>query len=149
MRLGRCVGVVLLLTGILGAGCGTFNREWNKALKEPVVAAGLEGPWQGRWRSEVNGHSGKLRCLVKPQEDGKYQARFHAKYAGIFSFSYAVVLQTKQVDQDIKFQGEADLGKLAGGIYYYDGMADPTNFFAAYRSRHDHGVFEMQRPAAD
>lgn len=96
--------------------------------------------------SDVNGHTGKLRCLLSAEDDNRYRAHFRATYWKVFRFGYAVSLQFEQRDGGWRFTGEEDLGKLAGGVYRYEGQATPTNFFSTYRSKHDHGTFQMERP---
>jgi hypothetical protein len=127
-------------------GCSSFNRDWKAALLRPPQSNDFTGPWQGKWRSDVTGHNGALRCLVSELPEGRYQARFHAKYKKIFSFGYTVPLEVQRHDAVFRFRGEANLGKLAGGIYEYDGHASVTNFFSLYRSKSDHGTFQMDRP---
>jgi hypothetical protein len=105
----------------------------------------MEGRWEGHWLSHVNGHTGKLRCILS-QEDDTYAARFRATYKKILRFSYTVPLQVEQTNGVWHFHGHEDLGKLAGGVYSYEGTATPTNFHSTYNSKYDHGVFEMQRP---
>ncbi len=104
------------------------------------------GRWQGSWQSEVNGHHGRLRCLVTRDGNGGYQACFHANYLKVFSFGYTVPLAVQETDGAFRFQGEADLGRLAGGMFNYEGQATPTNFFSTYQARKDHGTFRMIRP---
>lgn len=106
----------------------------------------MEGRWEGRWVSEVNGHHGKLRCLLWRGNQEWFEARFRATYGGIFRFSYAVPLTLQAHDAGWELSGEANLGKLAGGNYYYEGRIAPTNFIATYRSKYDHGRFELHRP---
>src|ERR1051325_10046821 len=123
--------VVLPAVVLFGAGCSSFNRDWKKTGRSSAAAAGLEGRWEGQWISEVNGHHGRLRCIVQKQED-VYQARFRAKYRKILSFGYTVPLRAEPIDNGYKFRGEADLGTLAGGVYHYEGHADATSFFSTY-----------------
>lgn len=106
----------------------------------------MEGRWEGKWLSEVNGHAGKLRGLLSRESNEHYVARFRATYGKILHFSYAVPLTVQPHNGGWEFNGEENLGKLAGGVYYYEGRASPTNFFSTYRSRYDHGTFEMHRP---
>jgi hypothetical protein len=94
--------------------------------------------------SQANGHSGKLRCLISPLPENVYQARFHAKYMKIFSFSYTVNLEARRTNDTFNFTGSADLGAL-GGVYRYGGHAEGTNFFSTYSSKYDHGTFQMRR----
>jgi hypothetical protein len=132
---------------LIAFACGcSFSRAWKKAAKEPVASGSMEGRWQGHWLSEVNGHNGKLLCIVSQQEQGDYAARFRATYKKLLKFSYTVSLKAEQRDGVWHFHGEEDLGKLAGGVYQYEGTVTPTNFHSTYRSPYDHGVFEMQRP---
>ncbi len=133
-----------LLLALLSSGC-SFNRAWNAAATTPVPANDLQGRWQGTWVSEANAHSGKLRCLVTRLEDGKYQARYHAKYRKILGFGYTAVIDATQTEGSFKFTGEADLG-WAGGVYHYEGKANSTDFFSTYQSKYDHGMFQMSRP---
>lgn len=131
---------------VLTCGCSTFNRDWKKVAEQPPQPDSIEGRWEGKWLSDVNGHTGRLRCLLSPEGDSRYQARFRATYWKVFRFSYTVPLQFEQRDGLWHFTGEEDLGKLAGGIYSYEGRATPTDFFSTYRSKYDHGIFQMERP---
>lgn len=137
-----CVALVLLIA----TGCSTFHRDWRKAAAEPAPASDISGRWEGRWLSDVNGHAGRLRCLIVRLENGRYEARFHANYRKIFSFGYTVPLRAQETAGTLQFKGEADLGRLAGGRYSYEGQASPTNFFSVYRAARDHGTFRMTRP---
>lgn len=148
----RCLrsACALFATLFLASGCHSFNQDWKKAAPQSATTNDLGGRWQGVWMSESSGHTDKLRCLITCGEDGKYQARFHAKYHTIVSFGYTVPLNlepgTATASNTWKFSGVADLGWAAGGIYHYEGHADSTNFFSNYSSKYDHGVFNMTRP---
>jgi len=106
----------------------------------------MAGRWEGKWLSDVNGHTGKLRGLLSPESDDRYVARYRATYGKIFHFSYTVRLTVQPHFAGWEFDGEEDLGKMAGGVYYYEGRASPTNFLSTYKSKYDHGTFEMHRP---
>lgn len=135
----------LLLVAL--TGCSNFGREWRAAGRQPAPVTGIGGRWEGVWISEVNGHRGRLRAILTPETNQVWRARFHARYAGLLSFGYTVSLQTTAAaDGEVRFAGEADLGKLAGGVYSYTGRASATHFHATYRSREDHGRFELRRP---
>jgi len=131
------------------AGCSSFNRDWQRAAVQPAPVNDFSGRWEGSWQSDANGHNGKLRCLVTKMNDREYEARYRAKYKKILSFSYAVPLSVERTGEIYRFKGEADLGKLAGGVYRYDGTASSTNFISTYNSRYDHGYFRMARPEAN
>jgi len=136
---------VLIVAGFVG-GCSSFNHDWEAALQKPVPRSELQGPWQGMSHSDANGHKGKLRCIITKKENGAYRARFHARYGKVLGFSYAVILRAQPVTDGFIFNGQANLGFLAGGVYYYDGHADETNLFSNYSCKYDHGTFEMKRP---
>ena len=141
--------MVLGLTGVLlGAtcGCSTFNRAWREAEYRPAEANSLVGPWEGHWRSEVNGHHGKLRCVISRRADGECAAWFRANYLTMLRFGYTVRLRVEHRDGAWHFVGEENLGKLAGGVYRYAGWATHTEFHATYDSATDRGRFEMCRP---
>src|SRR5713226_3012766 len=143
-----CHFLGLLLLGLAATGCSTFNRDWKAAASTAAPANDITGRWEGTWQSEATEHHGKLRCLVTYLEGGDYQARYRAKYLRIMSFSYPVRLKVAAAEDGFKFNGEADLGWYAGGRYQYQGRASATNFFSTYKSKDDHGSFQMARPAA-
>jgi len=147
-RLAAFAGSAMML---LLAGCSTFERDWRAASQAPEQRDALVGRWQGTWRSEVNGHNDQLRAVVTPASNDVYSARFHAKYKlGFlrFSFGHSVLLQARRANDAFQFEGGADLGWLAGGVYRYEGSATATNFTSTYRSKYDHGTFKMTRPSA-
>jgi hypothetical protein len=127
-------------------GCSSFSRQWSAAIKQPAPAD-LSGPWEGVWISDANGHNDKLRCIITRESANRYDAAFHATYKRVFHFNYTVPLEVEARGNSFLFSGEADLGKLAGGVYTYNGAATPTNFFSTYDSKYDHGKFEMHRPS--
>lgn len=138
----RCLCFALAL---LVCGCSSFNREWKRVGRQPVLPDSIVGRWEGHWLSDVNAHTGKLRCILTGEKNGIYAARFRATYMKVLNFSYTVPLQVEQRDGLWHFHGEEDLGAVAGGIYRYTGTATFTNFHSTYDSQYDHGVFEMQR----
>ncbi|MBE0542776.1 MAG: hypothetical protein IH623_15575 [Verrucomicrobia bacterium] len=140
----NAIGLALLLG--LTCGCSTFNRDWRTATQESHAPASIAGRWEGRWLSEVNGHTGELRGLLKQTYDDQWSAQFRATYWKVFRFSSSVELTVKPHEGGWRFTGEKNLGKLAGGVYQYEGNATSTDFSATYRSKYDHGIFEMQRP---
>jgi len=139
------LAILLLLTS---TGCSTFNRDWKAAAAQPASDTTIEGAWEGEWRSQVNGHHGKLRCIVSRTNGGIYQARYKAHYWGILRFGYSVQMQSDGgAAAEGRFLGSADLGKLAGGIYHYEATITPTQFHSTYTNQFDHGTFRMERPS--
>ena len=142
----RSKSLLLLGSLMFGGGCTTFHHDWEKAASQPVPPGSMQGRWQGVWVSDVTHHTDKLRCVVTVKDDGTYRARFHAKYRTVMSFGYTVPLNVQATGNGFDFNGEANLGWLAGGVYHYAGHADATNYFSTYTSKYDHGTFQMSRP---
>lgn len=143
--------VALVVAGILAllvSSCSSFNREWKQVDKGFVPPDSMAGRWQGHWVSDVNGHHGKLQGIVSRRDDGGYAVRFRATYLKILRFSYTVPLKVEPQNGEWHFHGEENLGKLAGGVYRYEGKATPRHFHSTYHSMYDHGYFEMERPDA-
>jgi hypothetical protein len=127
-------------------GCSTFNRDWRRAVAQPPPANSPEGPWDGTWLSNANGHHGKLRCLMTHETNDLCEARFHATFGGIFHFNYTAQFEMQPHSViGWEFNGEANLGKL-GGTYYYEGRATATNLASTYKSKYDYGTFQLHRP---
>jgi hypothetical protein len=141
----QLLGLAAILLVLL-CGCSSFNRAWHQAGQTPAVTESIEGRWEGTWSSDANGHTGKLRCVLSREPDGKYTAWFRATYLRILRFSYRVPLQVEPHGGVWPFHGSEDLGSMAGGVYHYTGSATPTNFYSTYRSAYDHGIFVMSRP---
>ena len=145
LRKQAVLGVAMTALLVL-SGCSTFNRDWKAAAVSPAPANSIAGRWEGKWLSEHNGHSGKLRALIRPLDNGQYETRFHAKYGFIFSFGMEAKLDVKPAAEgQWQFSGAEDLGK-AYGVYRYEGKASVTNFFSTYKASFDHGTFQMTRP---
>lgn len=125
-------------------GCSGFQRDWSRAAKEEFT--GIAGRWEGTWESDASGHKDKLRCLLTPIDAQTYEARFRAKYRKVLSFSYTATFTGYHTNGAFYFSGEADLGKLAGGVYSYDGNITADRFFSTYQSKYDHGTFHLKRP---
>ncbi len=138
-------GLVCLAVGT-ATGCSSFGRAWRQAGELPTPADSPAGRWEGRWVSEATGHHGRLRAVLTPEAPDIYRTHFRARYAGFLTFGYTVRLHTTRENGTFQFQGEADLGKFAGGRYTYRGYATRTNLFSTYRSQRDHGRFELRRP---
>lgn len=119
---------------------------------EPVVVVApgepLEGNWSGTWSSTNSDDGGKLLCVIRKREDGKYDAVFHATFAKIFTYKMPVVLHAKPVAGGWEFEGEADLGWLHGGVYTYKGRVQGDNFESTYDSAFDKGTFRMRKVRA-
>jgi len=142
-----CLASLLWMT----SGCSGFHRAWKaEQSKTPNYAPNaLTGAWEGTWLSDVNGHNGRLRALITENPDGTYHAWYHAKYKGILSFAYSVDVDAQDIPAGYTFKGKADLGRLAGGVYSYEGSATNGLYNATYDSKYDQGIFKMQRPSSD
>jgi hypothetical protein len=142
MRAIRCLPLLLA-----AAGCSTFDRDWDAAPAAP--AASMHGRWEGTWLSEVNGHTGALRCIVTPRPDGHVDARYLAEYEWClfgFTFEYTVPMGTERRGDAWHFKGEAELSCwILGGRYVYEGRATEGEYRATYHGP-DRGTFTMRRP---
>ena len=140
MKIVKRAAALFLFVAVLTTGCSSFDRAWRNP---PAQSAGIAGRWEGRWQSARTGHDGKLRAIMTPQTAARYNARFRATYRSVLSAEYDVTLNVKQRGPRSEFRGAADLG--VWGRYETSGSATRTQFHAAYRSKFDHGTFELQR----
>lgn len=151
---------IALLFHFGALGCSSFERDWQDAVAEldadgvgsrdataaPSNEVGFEGPWEGRWRSESDGHSGQLRCLLTPIDGSKrrYVARYKARWAAIFTFEYSLPIELAPGEGRYSFDGEQDLG-WPWGIYRYQGTISTDRLTSRYQARFDRGLFELER----
>ncbi|HAV65026.1 MAG TPA: hypothetical protein DCY13_21980, partial [Verrucomicrobiales bacterium] len=83
----RLAPMGLLLMFVLAlTGC-SFNRDYRKALVQPVVPGSIEGAWTGTWLSGKNGHNGELRGIITRLEGNTYETRFKARFWKIFTYT--------------------------------------------------------------
>jgi hypothetical protein len=134
------------------SSCGpnSYTRgfvEASTALPRPPVNA--EGPWLGTWKSDVNGHTGPLWCIVKPNPDrpGDYDFRYRAGWGALKFGDYTHTTPAKLADDgSIALSGEM---KLPGGFgnYQVEGKLTRETFNAIYQGAGDKGTMKLKRPA--
>ena len=120
--------------------------EASAALPRPPVNA--QGPWLGTWKSDVNGHTGPLWCIVQPTPDkpDKYDFRYRAGW-GVFKFGdYTHTIPAKLgKDGSLALSGEMELpGGL--GTYRVKGSLTRETFDATYQGAGDRGTMTLKRP---
>jgi hypothetical protein len=124
-------------------GCSTFNTTWEATPSE--ADASPAGCWAGSWRSQVNRHHGPLKCIIQKQSQSGVTAWFKAGYLGVMSFEQTISMDLDQADTGWTFHGSENLGKLAGGLYTYEGTITNETFYSTYSNKWDQGIFEMQK----
>lgn len=136
----------LLSCGFLSSCSVAFNREWKAAVKADPKA-GVEGAWAGTWKSEANGHHGKLRCIVGPAKNsrGDRDFHYHATWMGILSGAYRSTHQVTPTPSGATFQGQHQMPAWAGGLYTYKGTIKGGDFHATYECAKDHGAYALKR----
>ena len=144
MRKRALVWMVLLSLGTILSGCSTvYHAKWRKAAAKPTTNEPV-GAWEGRWTSGVNGHNGKLRCIISDSPEGGYDFHFWARWQ-IFAGTYHLQPEVIHEGESFRFQGTKNLGRLVGGEYSFDGRVNGDSFAATYKSRLDNGRFELMR----
>lgn len=136
----------LLALVLVISGCSSFDRQYEAALATAPAADSPEGAWVGNWKSNKNGHSGELRCVVEKSVDDVYIANFEARYWKCFTYTSSADLTMVQQGDEYQFSGAAELGWLAGGTYHYEGRVNRKFFFSEYECNWDHGTFYLERP---
>ena len=134
----------------VAVGCSNFERKWRDLGHQPPPADPVLGRWEGRWDSVTTGHGDVLRCIVTPAEEGGYDAWFHARFMKVLSGQYHAALEVEPRHDErgayIAIRAEADLGRLAGGVYRQAGEIRDGHYRTRYTSEHDEGTMEMKRP---
>jgi hypothetical protein len=136
---------------LLSSCANSYTREFADAsAKLPRPPANAEGPWLGTWKSDVNGHTGPLWCIVEPSANrpGNYDFRYRAGW-GLWKFGdYTHSTPAKlNAEGSMKLSGEMTLPG-GFGIYRVAGKVTRDTFSATYRSDGDHGTFSLKRPAS-
>lgn len=134
----------------LSSCANSYTRGFAKAsaaLPRPPVD--VEGPWIGTWKSDVNGHTGPLWCIVQPTpgRPGEYDFRYRAGWGALKFGDYTHTTPAKPAaDGSLKLSGEMVLpGGL--GTYQVEGRLTRDSFTATYQSEVDRGTMTLRRPA--
>lgn len=143
-RLWPAVALILAATGC----CSTFERDWKAAQCFPVPPDNLAGLWEGNWESCTTGHHGRLRAIITRCGPNEYRARYHATFFAVIPYAYETRHSAWETPEGTQFQGQTDLGWLAGGNYSYTGAATGDRYEAYYSADRDRGIFRMRRVGA-
>ena len=143
-RARAAVGAALFLAMAAAGCCSTFERDWQAGLCSPP-ADRLAGLWEGSWESESNGHHGALRAIITPCGPNQYFARYDARFCWFIPYGYDTHHWAFDEGDVTHFQGDADLGRLAGGVYRCSGWVHHDDYAACYTADRDRGHFRMRR----
>ncbi len=140
---------LLACVGLLLTSCASFEREWKQSVADyrSGKTSAPAGPWEGTWTTATNGHSGKLRAIVKPAPGapGEYDFRYHATWGKIFSGGYSVRFPVKRSGGVYRADGTKDLGLF--GSFGHKAKITGQSFEATYSNdKGDLGKFSMRRP---
>ncbi|MSU63108.1 MAG: hypothetical protein EXS31_12065 [Pedosphaera sp.] len=138
--------VIGLCCCLLASGCTAFRSEWKSARNITTPAEDISGRWKGTWQSDATGHHGGLRCVVTMLDPVSYRFFYDASYKRILHGYYTITQTVTRAERTFKLQGSAELPKIFGGHYDYEGTATTTNLISNYTTKADHGVFQMIRP---
>ena len=142
----RAVLLGLGLFALLQAGCLTYQSSWRSGEAIDPQADPIEGRWKGIWLSDHNGHTGSLRAVAtKLEADGEYRFQFGATYMKILRATYDVQFDIQPDGDNFTLTGEQTLPGYMGGLYTYEGRIEGASFTAKYKSKLDHGTFQMQK----
>jgi hypothetical protein len=128
----------------------SFHRAW-KAAAASAPADPVSGRWEGTWQSRVNGHHGRLQCVVTPpdQPGGPHLFHYRATWMRFLSGSYrAAHSLTPSGKNTWSLSGSHALPAWAGGLYQYQGSLAPDSFSASYECEIDRGTYTLKRPPA-
>lgn len=135
---------------LLSSCASSYSREFADAsVTLPRSPRNAEGPWIGTWKSDTNGHTGPLWCIVEPSANNprSYDFRYRAGWGFLKFGSYVHTVPSKRnADGSMKLSGEMALPSGLG-TYQVEGLLTRVSFTATYRSAGDHGTFTLKRPA--
>jgi hypothetical protein len=139
------------VTALTGCAGDTYHQKFGVARAIPVPDQDpIVGAWEGTW-TDASGHTGKLKAIVTPLEGDTYQADFYATFFNDwFEHLSTAEFKGKRIGNKLVFSGQKDLGKLAGGVYHFEGYITPAYFNVDYRTgccaSEGGGTYELRRP---
>lgn len=156
---------VLLTAAVLfaSAGCCGFSSRWNAlAAAGPRPTASDTSRWEGEWKSDRDGHSGKLRCIVSkieykfepgsepaeglPTHSFEFSATWGLNFVSGYTIDMIVTPVTPEGDtQHFKGSFSIVVWPLIDDTYHAEGTIEGDSFKAKYHAEIDDGIFEMKR----
>ena len=124
-----------------------YEYRWHQAASS-AAPEGIEGTWDGTWQSEVNGHHGRLRCIIGPAIDDSshHPFRYRATWMRFLSGGYRAEHQVTPIAPDQwTFSGQHQLPNWAGGLYQYEGTIHDDTMSVRYDCAIDRGHYELTR----
>ena len=130
---------------LLLSSCGTaYRSEWNAAAAHSQEHGAIEGAWIGTWHSDVNGHTGKLWCLIKDGAPNERTFAYRATWGHILSGSFSAKHNLQKAAGATIIKVDHPIGKL--GTFHGEGKIQGDKFTACYQAAGDRGTFELKRP---
>lgn len=127
------------------SSCGTaYHAEWSAARDKAQSPGNIEGAWLGLWQSSVNGHSGKLWCLIKDGPSNERTFAYRATWGRVFSGEFSATHHLHRSGDQTTFIVDQPLGRL--GKFHGEGTIVADKFSACYQAVGDRGTFELMRP---
>ncbi len=151
IRSSRWTQAAVALALLWLSGCSAvsgFRRDFNSPCCCNPCGDSLAGCWEGCWESHCTGHHGNLQAIITQVDETHFCARFHGSFFKFLPFEYEMMLTATPDGDRYLLSGQKNLGKLAGGVYRYEGYATADHFHANYFSSKDRGVFIMSRNGA-
>lgn len=137
------LGLHLLM--VCFAGCA-FERQWQSARQFNSLEYELAGCWEGTWQSQVNHRQGSIRAIITRQGQNCYHAHFRTSCVSVIPVEFEMPLYVSDEGAVYSFEGEQDLGRLAGGVFVCSGRASGCELSAEYLSdRGDSGRLTLTR----
>ena len=103
------------------------------------------GVWRGRWYSQRTGHSGPVRAHITPVGEGRYEAKFSGRFAGVIPFAYRTPMVATSFDgATTTLVASKKLGPLLGS-YQMQAIQVGDQFQASFTAGKDTGSFQMNR----
>ena len=104
----------------------------------------LNGNWSGGWKSCSTGHRGRMNAEFCRIDATHVQANFRGTFAKIIPFRYRPVLDIVHEEPGLMVISGSKKLPLVGS-FQYDATVTGNQFNATYRSRRDHGYWNLQR----
>lgn len=142
-----------LFATVFLASCSEYSKDYRtsatKFTKAKVSPTTPVGPWEGSWKSEVNGHHGPLWCLITqdPKNPDLWNFRYRAGW-GILKFGDYTHPVTAKLAKDgsLALNHKMTLPNNFG-TYTVTGKATPKKFDVRFHGNGDKGTMTLRRPA--
>lgn len=138
----------MLVAVALCVGCSSFRHDARQARRATASATGIEGLWEGQWRSDKDPeHGGAMQMVLTRSGETLYRASSRSRWWRVFRSAYDThLVVTPVAPGQYLLRGGRHIWCF--GDHSLTGRVDGARLEAVYKVGNQGGTIELRRQGA-